>query len=462
VAERSEAPSSNQPSGGEEVASRDATEPASNANANTEKMDQPAVDLGLAKTAVVDGVDSQRTDTVEPVDSSAKNRQQMQAKLAAEKARAAAKTELAAEKARAAAKAEAERQLAVQNKAEEARQAAAKADALAAAKREREKAEKERAREREAARLARIEAARLKSEERQAQREAERSQRAQERADADRRRLEEREKAAAAAADKKRIQEERAARRAAERERKQSALEAQRIAAAEKAAADSARAQAAEEEKRVADARRRQAEQDERVSEASKKAAKGDSTQLACPSGMRLMKTARFPKGSIRRGKIKGEEAIALAKSGKAYCIDVYEYPGRNKRPRTNVNQVAAEGLCKRSGKRLCSDSEWQRGCRGRGGATFPYGKSFRGGVCNTETEDGDEGVLKPSGKYRRCKSASGLFDMSGNVAEWTSDSTVRGGDYAASDEDAACNAGGRRSPGTARSNIGFRCCQSF
>ena len=239
-------------------------------------------------------------------------------------------------------------------------------------------------------------------------------------------------------------------------------LEENRQAEADRRAEEAEKQKAADAERKAAEARRQQAEQDARVSAAAKASAGENASEVSCPKGMRLMKTGRFPKGSVRRGKIKGAEAIALAKSGKAYCIDLYEYPGRNKKPRTNINQVAAEGLCKRAGKRLCTDSEWKRGCRGRGGAEFPYGKNFRGGVCNTETEDGDEGVLKPSGKFRRCKSASGLYDMSGNVAEWTSSSTVRGGDFASSDEDAACNGGGRRSPGTARSSIGFRCCKSF
>ncbi len=183
---------------------------------------------------------------------------------------------------------------------------------------------------------------------------------------------------------------------------------------------------------------------------------------LSCPRGMRIVTTARFPRGSIRRQRIKGSKAIDLAKQGKAYCIDIYEFPGKGSMPQTRVNFAGAKSLCARSGKRLCTDREWQRGCKGKGGAAFPYGRSFRGGVCNTETADGDEGTLKATGRFRRCRSRWTLYDMSGNVAEWTADKTVRGGDIAASDEDAACNSGGRRSPGSKSSTIGFRCCKSF
>ena len=181
--------------------------------------------------------------------------------------------------------------------------------------------------------------------------------------------------------------------------------------------------------------------------------------ELRCPSAMALITTAKFPSGSVKRGVIKGAQAIAMAQAGKAYCVDAYEYPGRGRAPKVNLGAAVAESLCKSRGRRLCSDSEWRRACRGRGGAAFPYGNEFNGNHCNTEDEDGDERSLGASGRFRRCKSAWGVYDMSGNAAEWTSDRTVRGGSYASADEDAACDAGGRRAPATKQRSIGFRCC---
>jgi len=187
-----------------------------------------------------------------------------------------------------------------------------------------------------------------------------------------------------------------------------------------------------------------------------------DVDSLRCPSGMRLIKRARFPRNSVRRDKIKGAEAVALARAGKAYCIDVYEYPGKGRIPRSQVNFASASGLCSAQNKRLCSGDEWKRACRGAGGAAYPYGKSFNGGRCNTEDGDGEERSVTKTGRFRGCKSRWAVYDMSGNVAEWTSDKAVRGGDYASGDEDVACSAGGRRAPGNSRPNIGFRCCFDF
>ena len=187
-----------------------------------------------------------------------------------------------------------------------------------------------------------------------------------------------------------------------------------------------------------------------------------NSVQLSCPSGMRLLRTKRFPKGSVSKGKIKGQTAVELAKSGGAYCVDTYEYPGRGQRPKTKVTRTTAAALCKRADKRLCTGSEWRSACTGRGGAVFPYGKSFNADKCVTEDDDGEERGVTASGAFRRCRSASGAYDMVGNVGEWTVDGRVRGGDVASSDEDASCSASEARSPSYSGGRVGFRCCIDF
>ncbi len=179
--------------------------------------------------------------------------------------------------------------------------------------------------------------------------------------------------------------------------------------------------------------------------------------KTSCPSGTILVTTATFPKGSVKGRDVTGAEGVALARSGKAFCVDAYEYPGSGRPPKTSVTFEAAGGLCKAAGKRLCTDSEWQRSCRG--GGDFPYGKTFDAARCNTEDAEGEARSITESGKFSKCRSAIGALDMSGNVAEWTADQTVRGGDYTSADEDAACSAGGKRAAGSARPTIGFRCC---
>ena len=194
----------------------------------------------------------------------------------------------------------------------------------------------------------------------------------------------------------------------------------------------------------------------------SASAAKKDTVSLSCPRSMRLLRKKRFPKGSVRRGKIRGEAAVALAKEGGAFCVDAYEYPGRGKRPKTNVTRTTAAALCARDGKRLCSSSEWRSACYGRGRSAYPYGSRFDANKCATEDNEGEERSVSSAGRFKRCRSASGAYDMAGNVGEWTADGRVRGGDVAASDEDASCKASERRSPNYAGGRVGFRCCTDF
>ena len=282
----------------------------------------------------------------------------------------------------------------------------------------------------------------------------------------------ERRAAARKVSDKRAVNKREAERRAVAAEKR----DADRKAAAEKRAAER-RAAAAKrlQDKREAEAKERErkrlaAEQEAREKKENapqnrvppKAQVAVSATSLKCPAGMILKTTARFPRRSIRRGTIKGKKAIALAVSGKAYCIDAYEYPGRNRRPKTNVTFKGAQSLCNQANKRLCTPSEWRRACVGRRGSKYPYGKRFNPKKCVTEDAEGEERRLVKSGSMKQCKSASGAYDMSGNAAEWTEGQRVYGGYFASDEDDSSCNAGGRRNASSKRGYIGFRCCADF
>src|SRR5262249_55149147 len=66
-----------------------------------------------------------------------------------------------------------------------------------------------------------------------------------------------------------------------------------------------------------------------------------------------------------------------LVEAGKPFCVDVYEYPGGKTIPRTSVSYEEADKLCQSRGERLCTELEWERACRGKGGVSFPYGAAF-------------------------------------------------------------------------------------
>lgn len=124
----------------------------------------------------------------------------------------------------------------------------------------------------------------------------------------------------------------------------------------------------------------------------------------------------------------------------KVACIDRYEAP--NEEGATPLRMQSSEdgqAWCEARNKRLCSEDEWVRACEGPEQLPFPYGKTYQSGVCNDDghyisanwktlgkwpAEDAKSEVARldqsePSGKRASCVSAEGVFDLTGNVAEW-------------------------------------------
>ncbi len=147
-------------------------------------------------------------------------------------------------------------------------------------------------------------------------------------------------------------------------------------------------------------------------------------------------------------------------------CIDQYEatvngegyaVSSPDTEPTTNISQIDAETACLAVGRRLCTDTEWLRACRGPDDFTYPYGNTFIPDACN------DSGALSNTGSFPACASSEGALDMMGNVQEWTSapTGTSRGGSYV----DVTINGPGCLNTITAFTvyhespTIGFRCC---
>ena len=129
--------------------------------------------------------------------------------------------------------------------------------------------------------------------------------------------------------------------------------------------------------------------------------------------------------------------------------------------PQGYISAVQAEQACKRSGKRLCSPSEWKKACKGPDKVTYGYSATNEAGRCNDHGRSpmmrvfGVSGAraeaykwtvqrmndpqlnqladtVAASGSHEGCTNGYGVYDMVGNLHEWVSDpeGTFLGGYY--------------------------------
>lgn len=193
-------------------------------------------------------------------------------------------------------------------------------------------------------------------------------------------------------------------------------------------------------------------------------------------------------------------------------CMDLYEAPNRaGELPLVMYTKIEAEAWCNARGKRLCGDDEWTLACEGDQGYAYPYGDTHALGVCNDDepwmaynqtslndwppsasspsVESLDELLdaaravsssamiaadhvealyqAEPAGSNAGCSGDAGVYDLVGNVEEWTHRADGGDGQFFTGNlkgrywaESRTCQQGIKiHGDGFRFYEIGFRCC---
>jgi len=151
------------------------------------------------------------------------------------------------------------------------------------------------------------------------------------------------------------------------------------------------------------------------------------------------------------------------------FYVDILPFPDEaGAIATTNVTRDDAAALCASKNKRLCTELEWERACKGPANTTYEDGDAFRPATCGLGTS-AEIAARRPSGELGSCVSGFGVRELHGGAWEWTDPpwgrggrkdlGVLKGGNALAGEIAGRCANSLARAPTTKSPSMGFRCC---
>lgn len=179
------------------------------------------------------------------------------------------------------------------------------------------------------------------------------------------------------------------------------------------------------------------------------------------PANMMFIPEGKYVAGRLHQEKAV-TESIAEVRDLPAYLIDIFEQPNLSGAPpKRGVSFAEAEKTCAAEGKQLCSAEQIEKACKGPSNLIYGYADAFNPETCGKGPADSHN-----AGALGECKSGWGVYDVAGNLREWTRTPKgdgrviVKGGLPNAPENGSRCAFGTDVSVNFTDDTIGFRCCR--
>lgn len=186
----------------------------------------------------------------------------------------------------------------------------------------------------------------------------------------------------------------------------------------------------------------------------------GGGPMVTIPAGKLRAGSRCYDVPRVRPNELEHDE-VAMGE----FEMDLHPYPNEPGQPaKVDVSWQEAKELCEARGKRLCTEMEWERACKGPKNSTYMWGEGFKKAQCDGRTD-------RLTNQRPECKTGFDVMDMMGLSLEWTANEWERGSPNGervvrgaraekVSWLSARCTHSRKRDPNKGHDNVGFRCCR--